>query len=561
MDDDSGYLRYLPPVLREGGGPGTAGFSLGAFLRIFEKMLTGIDDGVAVRHGNHEHEPITGQIARLDRLLDPWKTPEEFLPWLASWVALEFPTLQGKPLWDTYQRRKATAGIAGIYRRRGLKSGLNAYLELYAVGATRPRVALDDGSRLLVTTPRAGRRAPVTALVTQGPVLGQGGAVTAEGLIRPWSAAIGADGSLFVADTGIPATIPLNLKNRVWRMSHTGHYDLSGTPPRPQPLAPDLTLVRVTAVAVRPAQGGEPERLYVLDRTGKLFAIAAPYTGQPAVTVASLTSGGSTFWPVAMAVDVNGDLLVLDRGDGPGTANPPKIISVTPQPLAVARRSLSLVAEPLSLLVRPSGDLVIGDGRDQHPAPGDPTRSSGNLVAVDRTSNPALWTERLLLPEDPAAGNPLVAPTGITLTGGDALAGGDALHVLDAGVKPFVPPDDPFVLAVAEPAGVFRVDLAAVAPVVTRVSEDGHLVFPTGMVADGERLIICDPGQPEVPGVVPPVWPRLLPFRFDVVVHFAEGRLPADPDERATVKRQVIGNIRSIVEQQRPAHTVWDPVF
>ena len=64
--------------------------------------------------------------------------PRTFLPWLASWVALDFPTLQGEPLWDEYQRRKVTSQIAQVYRQRGLKSGLASYLDLYAVGPAGP---------------------------------------------------------------------------------------------------------------------------------------------------------------------------------------------------------------------------------------------------------------------------------------------------------------------------------------------------------------------------------------------------------------------------------------
>ena len=171
MADKSSYLQYLPPVLWEHDPPAPE-FSLGAVLRIFEKVLTGIADDVPA------HPPLTAEIAGLDRIFDPWKTPERFLPWLASWVALQFPTLQDTDLWDEYQRRKVTSEIAQIYRLRGLKAGLDQYLDLYAVGRTRPRVALDDGRRLLVVTPRPGTLAPVAGLVTQGPVVTRdGGAV------------------------------------------------------------------------------------------------------------------------------------------------------------------------------------------------------------------------------------------------------------------------------------------------------------------------------------------------------------------------------------------------
>ena len=542
MPDKSAYLRYLPPVLWENEPPPPA-FSLGAMLRIFEKMLTGIDDDVVIQHGDHTHEAITTMIARLPRIFDPWQTPPSFLPWLASWVALEFPTLQGQPLWDEYQQRKVTSIITQIYRLRGLKGGLNRYLDLYALGQTRPRVAVDDGSRLLVTMPQPGTLAPIAALVSKGPVV-DGNAVFAEGLVRPWCVAVGGDGSLFVGDTGVSATVPLPIKNRVWRISAAGRYDMAGSPPKPQPLAPDtLPLTHVVAVVVRPPQGGQPEALYILDRAGKLFQLAAPYTGSAATQLTTLAVGNTTFWPVAMAADTDGDLLILDRGDGPNTINPPKIITVQPNPLAVSRRNLATVLEPLSLLVQPDGTLIIGDGREQEPA--DPGQFPGNLVRVDR-SNAANWTETVLLPVP----NPLVAPTAIVR------AGNTQLYVLDAGLKPFQPPADPFVMAVAEPSAVYRVDLGANPPAISRATETGQLVFPTGMATAGGQLYICDPGQPEVPGIAPE-WSRLLPFRFSVVVHFVDSRLPPDPQARANVQRQVVGNIRSIVDEQKPAHTLW----
>lgn len=532
MAEKSSYLQYLPPVLWET-EPAAPEFSLGAALRIFEKILTGIADDVTIPHGDHAHPPITTEIARLDRLFDPWKAPESFLPWLASWVALEFPTLQGRPLWDDYQRRKVTSEIAGIHRLRGLKAGLNTHLDLYAVGQTRPRVALDDGSRVLVTTPRPAQLAPVTALVTQGPVL-VGDAVRAEGLLRPWCMALGANGSLFVGDVGTPAGVVPPLKSRVWRLDTAGHYDLAGTPPKPRPLKPDtLPRTLVQAMAVRPPRAGQPETLYVLDRSGRLYAIPSPYTGTLA-EITSLASGGTTVRPVAMCADGNGDLLVLD-GDGPGMA---KIIRVGLDPLRVTRTPLQKVIKPLSMLMQPDGTLIIGDGGDQDPA--GPAQFAGNLVRIDR-SHPANWTETLLLPES----NPLVAPTGVTRIDDTHL------HVLDVGLKPF---GGSFLVSVAQPACVYRVDLATSQRSATRVTDKGHLVFPTGMVADGSRLIICDPGQPE--GPITRVPSRLRPFQFDIVIHFAHSRLPSDAAERKNVLQRVVGNILTIVDQQKPAHTV-----
>jgi hypothetical protein len=130
------------------------------------------------------------------------------------------------------------------------------------------------------------------------------------------------------------------------------------------------------------------------------------------------------------------------------------------------------------------------------------------------------------------------------------------MHVLDNGLKPFNPPTvDPFVLASAEPARVYTVDFAASPPAITVATQSGQLVYPTGMCASGDRLIICDPGQPEAAGLIP-VLSRIHPYRFDVVIHFTASRLPADPDARSVMQRKVVGNIRSIVDQQKPAHTL-----
>jgi hypothetical protein len=85
------------------------------------------------------------------------------------------------------------------------------------------------------------------------------------------------------------------------------------------------------------------------------------------------------------------------------------------------------------------------------------------------------------------------------------------------------------------------------------------MVFPTGMVRDGTRLVICDPGLPAPPSVNP-VWPRLDPFRFDVVVHFVAADLPDDPQQRSLLLQRVMANLGDVVEQNRPAHLYWAPI-
>jgi phage tail-like protein len=552
MSGVSSYVRYLPPVLwRDDPPPGTDEPGLGAVLRIFEKLATGIPDGIPLTHADphhaertHEHPALTERIADLHRLFDPWTTPAEFLPWLASWVALEFPTLQGRPLWDEYQRRKVTAEIAQIYRLRGRRAGLNQYLDLYAVGSSRPRVCVDDGARLLAVVPRPGELSEVTALVSQGPVV-IGTRVRSEGLTRPWCVAAGADGGLFVGDIGLPEGAAVTLPSRVWHLDRAGGYHTAGTPPRPVPLAAETpNLKEVVAVAVRPARDAGPETAYVLTRTGRLFAVPAPFDGVPATLVATLSTAGQAVWMTAMTVDpATGDLLVVDRGGRPPQAPAPSVVTVRPNPLTTTRTKLTSVQEPLSIAVDTDGTLLLGDGGDQEPA--DPQDLTANLRRVDRRTNP--WKETALLPPD----NPLVAPTALARTRDGTR------YVLDAGLKPFAPSaTDPFICPVAEQAAIYEVDLASSPPVLTRVTGPAEFVYPTGMVATGDHLVVSDPGQPEVSGVEP-YWGRVRPFQFDVAIHFTDSRLPTDPDDRKRVLDQAVGNISTIVTDQKPAHTVW----
>ena len=478
MSEPSSYLRYLPPVVWQDDDP-ASGLSVGGWLRIVEKVLTGIPDDVALPHGDHEHAAVTDVIARVDTLFDPWRTPAPFLPVarVVGRAAASRPS-KGEPIWDEYQQRRVTSRIAQAHRGRGLRSGLRTYLDLYAPGLIRARVAVDDGSRLLFAVPRPDEPAPIGVLVGQGPQL-RGSTVVAEGMVRPWCVARASTGDFFVGDTGVPAAIPhvpVTLPNRVWQISPSGAYRFTGVPPMPQPTAPTSSSGRCLAIAVRPATGGAPETVYWVDSRGALLAVPAPFDAAKATAVATLTvraAGNQPIpvTPVAMAVDVNGDLLVLHHGSGLGTPDPPRIVTVKlggADP-TVSDRALTTVVEPMSLLVRPDGMLVVGDGGPQEPATADDLH--GNLVAIDRSTAPA-WTEKALLPVD----NPLVAPTALAETGDGGL------FVLDVGLKPFASTSDPFVRAVAEPAAVHRVDLGA-DPQVTRISEPGSMVFPTGWSA------------------------------------------------------------------------------
>jgi phage tail-like protein len=102
--DDSGYMRYLPPIYHEQD-------FLRRFLLIFESILT----------------PVDRTIDQISSYFDPRLTPESFLPWLASWVDL---VLNEK--WPIERRRALIGAAAELYRWRGTRRGLSEFIRIYA---------------------------------------------------------------------------------------------------------------------------------------------------------------------------------------------------------------------------------------------------------------------------------------------------------------------------------------------------------------------------------------------------------------------------------------------
>jgi phage tail-like protein len=63
--------------------------------------------------------PILSTLDNLPAYFDPRLTPDDFLGWLAGWVAIDLDET-----WDTAQRRTAVAQAADLLRRRGTAAGL-----------------------------------------------------------------------------------------------------------------------------------------------------------------------------------------------------------------------------------------------------------------------------------------------------------------------------------------------------------------------------------------------------------------------------------------------------
>jgi phage tail-like protein len=157
LEKESRYMNFLPALYQE--GTESAAF-IGRFLKIFEKILTGIDDNVAPNAGaatgyNIHAAPITisdqlnpgieQTIDSISEFFDPTLVPAEFLSWLSGWVALVM-----RDNWDIQYKRRLLKKIVPLYKIRGTKKGITQYLKIF-VG---DNLKLEENTRgILVGTP------------------------------------------------------------------------------------------------------------------------------------------------------------------------------------------------------------------------------------------------------------------------------------------------------------------------------------------------------------------------------------------------------------------------
>lgn len=115
-------LDLLPGIYRE--SP-----YLAEFLRPFEAVLleSWVDGDGRIQEG------FSRLLDRVDSFFDPDRTPPDFLPWLAEWVALDLD--EG---WDEGRRRQYIREALDLYRWRGTVRGLTRFLEIYT--GQRPRI-------------------------------------------------------------------------------------------------------------------------------------------------------------------------------------------------------------------------------------------------------------------------------------------------------------------------------------------------------------------------------------------------------------------------------------
>ncbi len=121
----SRLLDYLPVIYRD--DP-----FIGQFLLAFEKLLIGCNDDIQFQDLGDVRYPKAGlevTIAKIANFFDPLQTPEDFLPWLASWTALAL-----RADIDPLVQRQFIANIMRYYRFRGTKANLQELLGLFVRG-------------------------------------------------------------------------------------------------------------------------------------------------------------------------------------------------------------------------------------------------------------------------------------------------------------------------------------------------------------------------------------------------------------------------------------------
>ncbi len=96
----------LPALYRTGG---RVGFVY-RLVRIFGEIFAAVENKVDGIHN----------------CLSPLRAPAEFLPWLASWVALTLDET-----WPVEKRREHISKAVELYRWRGTVRGIKTFVEIY----------------------------------------------------------------------------------------------------------------------------------------------------------------------------------------------------------------------------------------------------------------------------------------------------------------------------------------------------------------------------------------------------------------------------------------------
>lgn len=115
LSQRSTYQKYLPAIYAESD-------FMGRFLMIFESI----------------QRPIEDMVQNIAHYFDPNTTPEELLPWLASWVNIVLDDS-----WPIERRRRLVKSAVELFQWRGTRRGMTEYLRVYA--GVEPQIVEGSG--------------------------------------------------------------------------------------------------------------------------------------------------------------------------------------------------------------------------------------------------------------------------------------------------------------------------------------------------------------------------------------------------------------------------------
>ena len=109
------YIRHLPQIYQVDGALGSP--FLREYLWIFQHVM----------------ESLTDKLDEAHRYYRPYEAPEDFLPWLASWVALAVDID-----WPEQKKRKLIKAAAQMYAYRGTRKAMKEVLAIFV--GKEPRI-------------------------------------------------------------------------------------------------------------------------------------------------------------------------------------------------------------------------------------------------------------------------------------------------------------------------------------------------------------------------------------------------------------------------------------
>jgi len=116
------YSTFLPEVFQESATPSRTTPAAHRLLDLIESVFGDFGD----------------KLDHISDFFDPAQAPAEFLPWLASWMALVL-----RADWEEEQQRAVIAKIIPLYCKRGARAGFECFWTIYAGAGVTSKAEVD----------------------------------------------------------------------------------------------------------------------------------------------------------------------------------------------------------------------------------------------------------------------------------------------------------------------------------------------------------------------------------------------------------------------------------